>query len=113
MMRCNIHQTEPLMQPGDRPQITSGGAHRSIRRRHHPCGNETGVRAAANAHDVERHVGFYAHDSEVTLIFNGVPIVGWDAIRGEVSEGAFAASDVWQKRAEGCRVIYGHESTAF
>jgi ketosteroid isomerase-like protein len=114
--------------------------------------------AAANAHDVERHVGFYAHDPEVTLIFNGVPIVGWEAIRdqqrewwkdgktdvvytmqgkpdyrvlgptvvvttllmksrrtgpsGEVSEGAFAVSDVWQKRAEGWRVIYGHESTA-
>ena len=113
--------------------------------------------AAANAHDVERHVGFYAHDPEVTLIFNGVPIVGWEAIRdqqrewwkdgktdvvytmqgkpdyrvlgptvvvttllmksrrtgpgGEVSEGAFAVSDVWQKRAEGWRVIYGHEST--
>ncbi len=114
--------------------------------------------AAANAHDVERHVGFYAHDPEVTLIFNGVPIVGWEAIRdqqrewwrdgktdvvytmqgkpkyrvlgptvvittllmksrrtgpgGEASEGAFAVSDVWQKRAEGWRVIYGHESTA-
>ena len=113
--------------------------------------------AAANAHDVERHVGFYAHDPEVTLIFNGVPIVGWEAIRdkqrewwkdgktdvvytpqgrpeiralardvvvttlfmksrrtgpsGEISEGEFVVSDVWQKRPEGWRVIYGHEST--
>jgi uncharacterized protein (TIGR02246 family) len=113
--------------------------------------------AAANAHDVDRHVEFYAHDPAVTLIFNGVPIVGWEAIRdkqrewwkdgktdvvytpqgrpeirvmapdvvvttllmkshrtgpsGEISEGEFAVSDVWQKRPEGWRVIYGHEST--
>jgi uncharacterized protein (TIGR02246 family) len=114
--------------------------------------------AAANAHDVERHVGFYAHDPSVTLIFNGQAIVGWDAIRdkqaewwkngktdvvytmqgppeirvagpglvittlymkskrtlpnGEIGESSFAASALWQKRAEGWRVIYAHESTA-
>ncbi len=114
--------------------------------------------AAANAHDVLRHVGFYAHDPAVTLIFNGQAIVGWDAIRdkqaewwkngetdvvytmqgapdirvagpglvittiymkskrtmpnGEVGESSFAASALWQKRAEGWRVIYAHESTA-
>ena len=113
--------------------------------------------AAANAHDVERHVGFYAHDPAVTLIYNGQPIVGWEAIRdkqaewwkngktdvvytmqgapdirvagpglvvttiymkskrtmpnGEVGENNFAASALWQKRAEGWRVIYAHEST--
>ena len=29
--------------------------------------------AAANAHDVERHMAFYARDSSVTLIVNGEP----------------------------------------
>ena len=113
--------------------------------------------AAANAHDVDRHVGFYAHDASTILIFNGEPIVGWDTIRakqrewwsdgktdvvytmqgkpevrvlnadltvttlfmtsrrtrpdGEVKEGRFAVSAVWQRRAEGWRVIYSHEST--
>jgi ketosteroid isomerase-like protein len=113
--------------------------------------------AAANAHDVKRHVGFYAHDPSVMLIFDGESIVGWDAIfdkqrewwqngktdvvytmqgkpdfrvpapgvvvttlfmksrrtapSGEIKEGAFAVSAVWQKRPEGWRVIYSHEST--
>lgn len=114
--------------------------------------------AAANAHDVDKHVGFYAHDSSTVLIFNGEQIVGWDSIRtkqaewwnggktdvvytvlakpdvrtvtpqlaittlmmksrrtapsGEVREGTFAVSSVWQKRPEGWRVIYSHESTS-
>ena len=113
--------------------------------------------AAANAHDVEHHVGFYAHDPSVTLIFNGEVIVGWEAIRdkqsewwkngktdvvytmqgaptfrvaapglvvtttlmksrrsgpsGAVVENNFAVSALWQKRPEGWRVIYAHEST--
>ena len=113
--------------------------------------------AAANAHDIERHVGFYAHDPSVLLIFNGEAILGWEAIRdkqrewwqngktdvvytmqgkpdfrvpgpgvvvttifmksrrtmpgGEIKEGNFAVSAVWQKRPEGWRVIYSHEST--
>jgi ketosteroid isomerase-like protein len=113
--------------------------------------------AAANAHDVERHVGFYAHDSSVIFIFNGEPTMGWEAIRdmqrevwrngksdvvytiqgkpsfiepapglvvttiflksrrtmpnGQISDGAFAISSLWQKRPEGWRVIYSHEST--
>jgi ketosteroid isomerase-like protein len=113
--------------------------------------------AAANRHDVEGHVGFYAHDPAVTLIFNGTPLVGWENIRdkqrewwkdgntdvvytvlgkpdfqvpapsvvvstllmksrrtlpnGEIKEGEFAVSSVWQKRPEGWRVIYSHEST--
>src|SRR5271165_3397367 len=113
--------------------------------------------AAANAHDVERHVGFYAHDPAVTLIYNGQAIVGWEAIRdkqaewwkngktdvvytmqgapdirvagpglvvttifmesrrtmpsGEIAENSFVASALWQKRADGWRVIYAHEST--
>jgi ketosteroid isomerase-like protein len=113
--------------------------------------------AAANAHDVERHVGFYAHDSSVIFIFNGEPTIGWEAIRdmqrevwkngksdvvytmqgkpsfmepshglvvttiffksrrtmpdGQIRDGAFAISSLWQKRPEGWRVIYSHEST--
>ena len=113
--------------------------------------------AAANAHDIDRHVGFYAHDPSVILIFNGQAINGWDAVRekqaewwkngktdvvytmqgkpdyrvpapglvlttmfmksrrtlpsGEVSEGEFAVLSLWQKRPEGWRVIYSHEST--
>ncbi|MGD0492958.1 MAG: nuclear transport factor 2 family protein [Steroidobacteraceae bacterium] len=113
--------------------------------------------AAANAHDVDRHVGFYAHDASTTLIFNGESVVGWEAIRakqrewwgdgktdvvytvqgkpevrmlkadlavttlfmrsrrtgpnGEVKDGRFAVSALWQRRAEGWRVIYSHEST--
>jgi ketosteroid isomerase-like protein len=116
---------------------------------------EMGV--AANAHDVERHVGFYAHDSAVIFIFNGEPTIGWEAIRemqrevwkngksdvvytmqgkpsfmepspglvvttiflksrrtmpdGQIRDGAFAISSLWQKRPEGWRVIYSHEST--
>jgi ketosteroid isomerase-like protein len=113
--------------------------------------------AAANAHDVERHVGFYAHDPSVILIFNGEAIAGWEAIRdkqrewwqngktdvvytmqgkpdfrapgpgvvvstifmksrrtmpgGGTKEGDFTVTAIWQKRAEGWRVIYSHEST--
>src|SRR5579863_6774820 len=42
--------------------------------------------AAANAHDVERHVGFYAHDGSVVFIFNGQPTIGWEAIRDKQRE---------------------------
>ena len=113
--------------------------------------------AAANAHDVDGHVGFYAHDASTVLIFNGEAIVGWETIRakqrewwsdgktdvvytvqgkpevrmlkadlavttvfmtsrrtgpnGEVKDGRFAVSALWQRRPEGWRVIYSHEST--
>ena len=113
--------------------------------------------AAANAHDVDRHVGFYAHDGAVVFIFNGEPTIGWEAIRdkqrevwrngtsdvvytiqgkptflaaapglvvttiflkshrtmptGQIADGEFAISSLWQKRPEGWRVIYTHEST--
>ncbi|MGC2030174.1 MAG: nuclear transport factor 2 family protein [Steroidobacteraceae bacterium] len=113
--------------------------------------------AAANAHDVDRHVGFYAHDDSVVFIFNGEPTIGWEAIRqkqrevwrngtsdvvytmqgrptflmpapglvvttiylksrrtipnGQIAVGEFAVSSLWQKRPEGWRVIYSHEST--
>jgi len=114
--------------------------------------------AAANAHDVERHVGFYARDPSTVLISNGEAIVGWEAIRdrqrewwkngntdvvyamqgkphfrspapgivvstlfmksrrtmpdGSVKEGDLAVSALWQKRPEGWRIIYSHESTS-
>ena len=42
--------------------------------------------AAANARDVERHVGFYAHDDWVVFIFNGEPTIGWQAIRDKQRE---------------------------
>jgi ketosteroid isomerase-like protein len=116
-----------------------------------------GMGDAANAHDVERHVGYYAHIPDVTLIVDGEPIVGWDTIRdkqkewwsngktdvvyqmqgapevlelapnvlvttlfmrahrtlpsGEVREGRFAVSSIWQKRPDGWKVVYSHEST--
>lgn len=35
----------------------------------------------ANRHDVDGHVGCYARDPTVTLVMNGVSIVGWESIR--------------------------------
>jgi len=116
-----------------------------------------GMGDAANAHDVEGHVGYYAHDPQVTLIVDGEPFMGWETIRdkqrewwnngktdvayqlqgppgvrllaanvvvttllmkahrtlpsGETREGRFAVSSIWQKRSEGWRVIYAHESS--
>jgi ketosteroid isomerase-like protein len=113
--------------------------------------------AAANAHDVERHVDFFAHDPSVTFIFNGEPSIGWETIRdkqrevwrngksdvvytmqgkptflvpatglvvttiflrshrtlpnGQIADGEFAVTSIWQRRPEGWRVIYSHEST--
>jgi ketosteroid isomerase-like protein len=113
--------------------------------------------AAANAHDVDRHLGFYAHNDSVIFIFNGEPTIGWEAIRnkqrevwrngasdvvytmqgkptflvpasglvvttiflkscrttpeGQITDGEFAVSSLWQRRPEGWRVIYSHEST--
>lgn len=117
-----------------------------------------GMGDAANAHDVERHVGYYAHVPGVTLIVDGEPLVGWETIRdkqkewwnngntdvvyelkgppevvqlsptvvvttllmkahrtlpsGDLKESAFAVSAVWQKRSEGWRVVYSHESSS-
>jgi hypothetical protein len=62
--------------------------------------------AAANRHDVEGHVGFYARDPAVTLMKSRRTLPN-----GETKEGEFAVSSVWQKRSEGWRVIYSHEST--
>jgi len=41
---------------------------------------------AANAHDVERHVGYYAHTRGVTLIVDGEAFVGWVTIRDKQKE---------------------------
>ena len=117
-----------------------------------------GMGDAANAHDVERHVGYYAHIPDVTLIVDGEPLVGWETIRdkqkewwnngktdvvyqiqgapevrelapnvvvttllmkahrtlpsGEIKEGRFAVSAIWQKRPEGWKVVYSHESSS-
>jgi len=116
-----------------------------------------GMGDAANAHDVERHVGYYAHIPRVTLIADGEPLIGWETIRdkqqewwnngktdvvyeiqappdvvelaptvvvttllmkahrttasGAVKEGRFAVTSIWQKRPEGWKVVYSHEST--
>jgi ketosteroid isomerase-like protein len=45
-----------------------------------------GMADAANAHDVERHVGYYARIPGVTLIVDGEPIVGWNTIRDKQEE---------------------------
>jgi ketosteroid isomerase-like protein len=45
-----------------------------------------GMAAAANAHDVDRHVGFYAHDASTLLIFDGEAILGWEAIYAKQQE---------------------------
>jgi ketosteroid isomerase-like protein len=45
-----------------------------------------GMGDAANAHDVDRHVGYYAHTANVTLIVDGEPLVGWDLIRDKQRE---------------------------
>jgi hypothetical protein len=42
--------------------------------------------AAANRHDVEGHVGFYARDPAVTLIVDGTPLIGWETIREKQRE---------------------------
>jgi ketosteroid isomerase-like protein len=117
-----------------------------------------GMGDAANSHDVERHVGYYARTPDVTLIVDGETFVGWKTIRdkqkewwnngktdvvyqpqgapevlelapgvmvttllmnahrtlpnGEVKEGRFAVSSIWQRRPEGWKVVYSHESTS-
>jgi ketosteroid isomerase-like protein len=45
-----------------------------------------GMGDAANAHDVERHVGYYARTPDVTLIADGEPFVGWNTIRDKQKE---------------------------
>ena len=38
------------------------------------------MEAAANAHDAEKHVSFYAHDATLRFVINADEIVGYDAL---------------------------------
>jgi uncharacterized protein (TIGR02246 family) len=113
---------------------------------------------AANAHDTDRFLKDFLHDSTLVQVFNGQVTRGYAAIRalqlkwwhngrsdvvyrragppsylvldpravvvtvplasqrtggdGKVVRGTFTVTMVWQKRAEGWRVVYQHESTA-
>lgn len=112
---------------------------------------------AANAHDTDRFLAPYIHDSTLVMVFNGMVVTGYDSVRalqlkwwngghsdvvytrrgaprftvlgpgavivtdalrsqrtdsaGVVRTGDFAATSVWQKRAEGWRIVAVHEST--
>lgn len=112
---------------------------------------------AANAHDTDRFLASYLHDSTFVLVFNTQVIRGFAAVRaqqlkwwnngqsnvayserapaeftmvnpsvvlviqqlsssrtlptGKTASGDFVAVTVWQKRAEGWRVVQAHEST--
>jgi len=113
---------------------------------------------AANVHDAERHVAFYARDPDLLFVVHDRAIVGWDAVLeqqrvwwrdgktdvvytmagepefrmpqaglvivtyfldsvrgmgdGTTRQMRLAISAVWQRRPEGWRIIYAHESTA-
>jgi ketosteroid isomerase-like protein len=115
------------------------------------------MQSAANAHDADRHVSFYAREPSLLFVINDEAITGWDALRekqrqwwqngktdviyqlvgspdfrmpapglvmvtyfmtshrtlsnGTARETRLAVSALWQKRAEGWRIIYAHEST--
>jgi ketosteroid isomerase-like protein len=127
----------------------------SVRREIQPLLDEE--MAAANAHDTDRFLVTYVHDSTLVFVFNGVVTRGFTAVRegqlkawndgksdvvytlrepeaftelspntvlvtellssrrtvasGEVRTADFVVSAIWQKRAEGWRVVYVHEST--
>ena len=114
------------------------------------------MQAAANAHDTDRHVSFYAREPSLIFIINDQRITGWEALRdkqrqwwkdgktdvvytqvgepdytmlgpglvmltyfmtshrtlpsGDMSVSGFGISALWQKRPEGWRIIYAHES---
>ena len=113
---------------------------------------------AANAHDTDRFLETFVHDSTLVQVFNGEVTVGYPAVRalqlrwwnnghsdvaysraappsflvlspvavvvtepltaertgadGQVARRTIAVTMVWQKRDEGWRVAYQHESTA-
>jgi len=122
------------------------------------------MHAAANAHDAEKHVSFYAREPSLLFVDNDEAIVGYDALlakqrqwwqdetfrksvlvtdvtyklagepdfrmpapglvmvtyfltsdrttpEGKLRETRFGISALWQKRPEGWRIIYAHEST--
>jgi ketosteroid isomerase-like protein len=137
--------------------VRVAGAHSPLDARTEVAAALKGMGDAANAHDVERHVGYYAKIPEVTLIVDGERLVGWDTIRdkqkewwnngktdvvyeiegapevrqlapdvvvttllmkahrtlpsGDIREGHFAVSAIWQRRTEGWKVVYSHESS--
>lgn len=114
------------------------------------------MKAAANAHDSDRHVAFYAKDTSLVFVINSDKIVGWQPLLeqqrkwwnygktdvtytqvgetdfsmpapglvmttyflksassgpdGSAVEMRFGISALWQKRSEGWRIIYAHES---
>ena len=114
------------------------------------------MQAAANAHDTDRHVSFYAREPSLPFIINDQRIIGWETLRdqqrqwwndgktdvvytpvgepeyrmlgpglvmlthflasrrtlpnGEARLTGFGISALWQKRPEGWRIIYAHES---
>ncbi|MGH7670607.1 MAG: hypothetical protein ACRENQ_14070 [Gemmatimonadaceae bacterium] len=37
--------------------------------------------AAANAHDTDRFLATYLHDTSLVLVFNGAVVVGYDSVR--------------------------------
>ena len=113
---------------------------------------------AANAHDTDRFLQTFVHDSTLVQVFNGEVTLGYPAVRalqlrwwqngrsdvvyrraapptflvldagavvvtqlltaertaadGQVARRTIAVTMVWQKRAEGWRVAYQHESSA-
>jgi ketosteroid isomerase-like protein len=115
------------------------------------------MQAAANAHDTDRHLAFYAREPSLLFVINDEAIHGWEALRekqlqwwnngksdvvytqvgepdyrlvapglvmlthflksrrtlpdGETRHTGFGISALWQKRPEGWRIIYAHEST--
>jgi ketosteroid isomerase-like protein len=112
--------------------------------------------AAANEHNSEKHLSFYAKVPTLLFVINDQEIKGWDALLkqqrkwwhngkldvkykligkpdfrmfasglvmvtffltshrtlsgGHTSNSKFGISDLWQKRPEGWRIIYAHES---
>ncbi len=115
------------------------------------------MQAAANAHDAEKHLSFYAREPSLLFVINDEAIVGYDALLakqrqwwqngktdvkyklvgepdfkmaapglvmvtyfltsrrtlpdGKTRATRFGISALWQKRAEGWRIIHAHEST--
>ena len=114
------------------------------------------MQTAANAHDADKHLAFYAHDPSLLFVINDEAITGWEALlakqrqwwqngksdviytfvgepdfkmpapglvittyflssRRTLPDGTaratgFGVSAVWQRRPEGWRIIYAHES---
>jgi ketosteroid isomerase-like protein len=114
------------------------------------------MQAAADAHDAEKHVSFFAREPSLLFVINDQAIVGYDALLakqrqwwpngktdvtyqlagepdfrmpapglvmvtyfltsrrtlpdGQTRDTRLGISALWQKRTEGWRIIYAHES---